>query len=263
MKESPTMSESMTQHSSIEENTEGTGQSGSSEPTEDNKDGNTDKDDEAASGDDSRGELNPQGNPRKHTKYKGGKKQHRIYTTQPKGYRDDENPMNFLHVRLGHISDNYIKKMFKHGMVTFLPNYTYESIKDWNSTPCKWCNLAKLSRIPSLPTGHDIKELKPMEVICTDIIGKLKTLSRRSEHFVVLYVDLRTGYIVTYPIKKKSDVLSTVIKFFRDNVDRYDHKCKKVHSDFDTVYRAENVMRYLQDRGIESTFSAPYHHQAN
>jgi hypothetical protein len=45
--------------------------------------------------------------------------------------------MNFLHVRLGHLSDNYIKKMFKHGMIDFLPNYTHESIKSWSSTPCK------------------------------------------------------------------------------------------------------------------------------
>jgi hypothetical protein len=67
----------------------------------------------------------------------GSKKQQRNYSNQPVNFRDDENPMNFLHVRLGHLSDNYIKKMFKHGMIDFLPNYTHESIKSWSSTPCK------------------------------------------------------------------------------------------------------------------------------
>jgi transposase InsO family protein len=207
--------------------------------------------------------MKDNGSSKKNPKSKAGKRQHRNYTSQPKGYRDDENPMNFLHVRLGHLSDDYIKKMFKRGMITYLPYYNYESIKNWNSSPCRWCNLTKMTKIPSLPTGHDIRDIKPMEVICSDIIGKLQTFSRRNEHFIVFYVDLRTGYIMTYPIKKKSEVITTINRMLKENVDRYGHKCVKLHSDFDTVYKGENVKKFLHDRDIESTFSAPYHHQAN
>jgi hypothetical protein len=82
--------------------------------------------------------------PQSVAKYKSSnQRKQRNYTNQPIGFRDDENPMNYLHVRLGHLSDAYIKKMFKHGMINFLPNYTYESIKSWSSTPCRWCLLAK------------------------------------------------------------------------------------------------------------------------
>jgi hypothetical protein len=80
---------------------------------------------------------------RKHTRY-------REYTSQPPRFKDDSNLMNFLHVRLGHQSDRIIKMMFKHNMITFLKDITYDKIKDKHSTPCSACESAKSTRRPSV-----------------------------------------------------------------------------------------------------------------
>jgi hypothetical protein len=119
--------------------------------------------------------------PRKNTPYKE-------YTAQPHRFRDDSNIMNFLHIRLGHQSDRVIKLMFKYNMISFLKHVTYDKIKDKHSTPCAACESAKSSRRPSVMSNMDISLLKPFEIVCSDIIGKIDILSNKREHYAVIYV---------------------------------------------------------------------------
>jgi hypothetical protein len=188
---------------------------------------------------------------------------YREYTSQPARFRDDANILNYLHVRLGHQSDRTIKLMFKHNMITFLKGITYDKIKNRNSTPCPACETAKSSRRPSVITNMDINALKPFQVVCSDIIGKFDVLSKRREHYAVIYVCMRTGHIALYFIKSKDDVDSTITKYLTNYVNRYSFICKQLHADYDTVYRANSFRKMLMDIGIYSTFSAPYHHQGN
>ena len=96
--------------------------------------------------------------------------------------------MNFLHIRLGHQSDRVIKLMFKYDMISFLKHVTYDKIKDKHSTPCAACESAKSSRRPSVMSNMDISLLKPFEIVCSDIIGKIDILSNKREHYAVIYV---------------------------------------------------------------------------
>jgi hypothetical protein len=195
---------------------------------------------------------------RKYTRY-------REYTSQPFRFRDDSNIMNYLHIRLGHQSDRVIKLMFKHNnMITFLKGITYDKIKDKHSTPCSACETAKSSRRPSDIANIDVESFLPFQVVCSDIIGKFYVLSRRREHYAVTYVCMRTGqHIAVYFIKSKDHVDSTITKYLTEYVNRYDYTCKRLHADYDTIYRAKNFIRMLTDIGIYSTFSAPYHHRGN
>jgi hypothetical protein len=59
------------------------------------------------------------------------------------------------------------------------------------------------------------------------------------------------------------DVDQTVTKYITNFVNRYDFKCRQLHADYDTVYRAAKFLNMLKSIGIHSTFSAPYHHQGN
>jgi hypothetical protein len=194
--------------------------------------------------------------PRKHTKY-------REYAAHPIRFRDYSNIMNFLHVRLGHQSDRVIKLMFKHNMITFMKRITYDMIKDKHSTPCAACDKAKSTRRPSVINDIDIKSMQPFQIVCSDIIGKFDILSNKREHYAVLYSCLRTGHIAVYFIKTKDEIDNTIVRYLTNYVNRYNFSCKQLHSDYDTVYRASNFIRLLQDIGIYSTFSAPYHHQGN
>jgi hypothetical protein len=78
-----------------------------------------------------------------------------------------------------------------------------------------------------------------------------------------LYVDHLTGYIVVHFLKKKSEVLSSIKKFVRDNVDFYGLDIKRLHVDFDPNYKDQAVQDWLLEKGISMSFSTPYHHQGN
>jgi hypothetical protein len=112
-------------------------------------------------------------------------------------------------------------------------------------------------------TNTDVDSLQPFQIVCSDIIGKFSTLSNRKEHYAVIYVCLRTGHIAIYFIKSKMDVDQTVTKYITNFVNRYDFKCRQLHADYDTVYRAAKLLNMLKNIGIHSTFSAPYYHQGN
>jgi hypothetical protein len=115
-----------------------------------------------------------------------------------------------------------------------------------------------------MPSEQDITLLAPFEIICSDIIGKLRMFTNKKEYYIALFVDLRTGYVVTYQIRQKSQLLRSIIRLFRDHVTKYGHNCKRLHSDYESVYRDADVVKWLEEeQGVESTYSAPYHHQAN
>jgi transposase InsO family protein len=73
----------------------------------------------------------------------------------------------------------------------------------------------------------------------------------------------RTGHITIYFIKTKDQIEETIVQYVTNYVDRYKFKCDQLHADYDTVYRAASFIQALQEVGIYSTFSAPYHHQGN
>jgi hypothetical protein len=192
---------------------------------------------------------------RKHTKYK--------YSNQPSRFRNaDNNIMNYLHLRFGHASDKTIKQMIKDKMVKLPSNITYDMIEKVNSTPCKFCELAKSTRIPSQPS-IDEKDLGPMVVIHSDIIGKFNVLSRKPYHYIALFVDEFTGYIMLYFMQQKSNLFLCLQRLFLEHVEYYHHVCRTIRADYDSMYRDIFIRTWLLNKKVKVQFSASYHHQGN
>jgi transposase InsO family protein len=61
----------------------------------------------------------------------------------------------------------------------------------------------------------------------------------------------------------KLQLLQSIIRLFREHVIKFEHKCKRLHSDYESVSRDAKVIEWLEQQGVESTYLAPYHHQAN
>jgi hypothetical protein len=96
---------------------------------------------------------------RKHTRYR--------YSNQPFRFRNaTDNIMNYLHLRFGHASDSTMKRMIRENMVKLPPDgINYQMIEKVQSTPCRYCELAKKSsRSPSQPSDHD-KDIGPMVIM--------------------------------------------------------------------------------------------------
>jgi hypothetical protein len=141
-----------------------------------------------------------------------GKQQNRGYTSQPQRFRDETNLMNVLHLRFGHASDRTIKAMFKHGMVKYFPDITYDKIKHLSSTPCKFCALGTLTRRPSKSFG-DIGDLRPMQIVCSDIVGKISSKNKKFEFYFSLFVDKATNYRAVYIMNTKDQIFDMIKRF--------------------------------------------------
>lgn len=192
---------------------------------------------------------------RKHTKYK--------YSNQPIRFRNaNDNIMNYLHLRFGHASDSIIKRMIREDTVKLPDGITYQMIEKVQSTPCRFCELAKSTRIPSQPSEHD-KEIGPMVIICSDIIGKFNILSKKPYHYIALFVDYFTGYIMLYFMQQKSNLFQCLQKVFLEHVDYYNHVCRVIRADYDSMYRDSFIRNWLLNKKVKVQFSAPYHHQGN
>jgi hypothetical protein len=86
------------------------------------------------------------------------------------------NPLEVLHVMLGHISEKYIKHLIRNNLVNGA-GYTYADIKDLSLPLCKTCILAKSKRQP-VPASVSNVVYGPLEYICSDIVGPITPQSR-------------------------------------------------------------------------------------
>src|SRR4028119_2058619 len=85
------------------------------------------------------------------------------------------NPLEVLHLQLGHAGEKYIKHLIKHNMVKGA-TYRYEDIKDLTLHICDACVKGKSKRFP-VPCATHIRELGPIEWIAVDTIGPFRVQS--------------------------------------------------------------------------------------
>jgi hypothetical protein len=79
--------------------------------------------------------------------------------------------------------------------------------------------------MPSQPSING-KDLGPMVVIHSDIIGKFNVLSKKPyHHYIALFVDQYTGYIMLYFMQQKSNLFQSLQKVFLEHVEYYSHVC--------------------------------------
>jgi hypothetical protein len=179
--------------------------------------------------------------------------------TRPHALREDTNGLLLnLHRRFGHMPERKLRRFIKLCMAT-----EYDDIKFLRMGHCVSCLLAKSTRLPAEKSDTNHDDLRPMQAVSADLVGKFRLFSTRGRRYIAIYVDHATGYIVSDCIAKKSDVLASIKRFVNNHVEFNGLKMNQLQVDFDKNYRDKAVQDYLLDKGIKMTYSAPYHHQGN
>ena len=122
------------------------------------------------------------------------------------------NPLEVLHVKLGHAPEALIKWIVKNGVVKGL-GYTYDQIKNCTLKLCHACMLGRMRAFP-IPASISRKEYGIFEMLSLDIII-FKKASIRHFTCTALYVDKCTSRLFAYHMKSKSELLDTLQRIIK------------------------------------------------
>jgi len=155
---------------------------------------------------------------------------------------------NLWHARLGHFYNNDIK------------DFVIEHTKHHNDKNCRQCKITKLKRKPFYSSPNNAS--KPMELVHSDVVGKLETSYNDFNYYVTFLDDFSRKFWV-YLIKNKSDIPNIFIKFHKFIYNTTSYKIINFKSDNDTEYTNKTLTTYLEIFGINFIHSVPSHPHQN
>ena len=157
------------------------------------------------------------------------------------------------HVRLGHASLNYLKKLQK--IEKRLENVKFdESILD-----CEICIRAKMEKLPFKETRN--RASRPPQIIHTDIMGPIKPISYPGQRrFIIIFVDDFSRLAIAYAIKAKDEASEALEKYLISarNLLGKDEKVCYIKSDQGREFIGGKFLEIMKRENIESELSPPY-----
>jgi len=153
------------------------------------------------------------------------------------------------HARLGHFNNNKDIKLF-----------VLEHTSNHNKKDCHQCKISKLKKKPFYSSFK--KAEKPMELVHTDVVGKLEN-SYLGFNYYVTFLDDYSHKVWVFLLKNKSDVYNTFIFFNKHILNTTPYKIINLKSDNGTEYINKNLISYLQSEGINFIHSIPGNPQQN
>ncbi|GFV21662.1 retrovirus-related Pol polyprotein from transposon TNT 1-94 [Trichonephila clavipes] len=127
------------------------------------------------------------------------------------------------HQRFGHVNNDYLVKTSKNDSVKGLPRIT-----DNGKTHCIPCKLAKSKRVSFKKTGA-VRSKRPLELLHMDLCGPMPTESQGGNKYFLSIIDDYSRKVTVFPIRNKSDVFHTFIRF-QKRAERFLSKRQKVNS---------------------------------
>ncbi|GFT24975.1 retrovirus-related Pol polyprotein from transposon TNT 1-94 [Trichonephila clavipes] len=127
------------------------------------------------------------------------------------------------HQRSCHVNNDYLVKTSKNDSVKGLPRLT-----DNGKTHCIPCKLAKSKRVSFKKTGA-VRSKRPLELLHMDLCGPMPTESQGGNKYFLSIIDDYSRKVTVFPIRNKSDVFHTFIRF-QKRAERFLIKRQKVNS---------------------------------
>ena len=125
---------------------------------------------------------------------------------------------------------------------------------------CKECVLQNQGQ-PEKCFGHfDSPEL-PMEFVCMDLVGPIHLPSSRGNKYVLMVIDMLTGFTIAVPIKNKN--AETICEAYRDNVYCVFGGSSRMLTDNGSEFKNKEMHEVCDTLGLKHIFSPVYIPQSN
>lgn len=127
---------------------------------------------------------------------------------------------------------------------------------------CDICQQGKITRIP-FPKVIEKQSKEVMDLIHTDLCGPMQTMTPSRKRYVLTFIDDHTKFSVVYLLQNKSDVFSKLKQYIQLVQTMFNRRPKIIRSDRGGEYTGNQVMKYLNDNGIQIQYTTAYSPQQN
>ncbi|GFU63009.1 copia protein [Trichonephila clavipes] len=161
------------------------------------------------------------------------------------------------HQRFCHVNNDYLVKTSKNDSVKGLPRLT-----DNGKTHCIPCKLAKSKRVSFKKTGA-VRSKRPLELLHMDLCGPMPTESQGGNKYFLNIIDDYSGKVTVFPIRNKSDVFHTFIRFQKRAERFLSKKVIAVRTDGGLEFCNKDMDNFLTELGIKHEVTNSYTPEMN
>lgn len=170
-------------------------------------------------------------------------------------YSGVDSQWELWHARMGHPSEDVLVK-------TMRSTEGIPALKQGIKTLCGGCMKGKQT-IEAFPGRSMTKTSRVLELVHTDVMGPMKTLSKGGAKYILTFVDDYSRYVVAYFLAKKSEVADKIKMFKALHENQWGARIKCLRSDNGTEFVNKTVTNLCQRNGIIHQRTVPYSPQQN
>ena len=154
------------------------------------------------------------------------------------------------HRRFGHLNNKYLKPLSREKLVKGFNYHVADSTK-----VCESCAQGKLHKT-KFPRSERSRAKMPLELIHSDVCGKLSSKSLSGAEYFLTFIDDKTHYTWVY-VLKKSDVFEK-FKEWKAMVEKQSgHQLKTLRTDNGGEYTSTEFEQYLRAEGVCHELTIP------
>ncbi|GFW49817.1 retrovirus-related Pol polyprotein from transposon TNT 1-94 [Trichonephila clavipes] len=161
------------------------------------------------------------------------------------------------HQRFCHVNNDYLVKTSKNDSVKGLPR-----LADNGKTHCIPCKLAKSKRVSFKKTGA-VRSKRPLELLHMDLCGPMPTESQGGNKYFLSIIDDYSRKVTVFPIRNKSDVFHTFIRFQKRAERFLSKKVIVVRTDGGLEFCNKDMDNFLTELGIKHEVTNSYTPEMN
>ncbi|CAI5477130.1 unnamed protein product [Closterium sp. Yama58-4] len=169
-------------------------------------------------------------------------------------------PTVLWHHRMGHPSLPRLRAMSSQRLVLGLPR-VLPSLPPSLAPPCGPCVEGRLRATPHSSSLRPATE--PFETLHLDVWGPSPRPGPERERFFLVVVDDYSRYTTVFPLARKSEVTSTLIRWLLTTQDTRGRRVSCLHSDRGGEFRSGILAGFCREQGIRQSWTLPESPQQN
>uniref|UniRef100_A0AAV1UBQ4 Polyprotein n=1 Tax=Peronospora matthiolae TaxID=2874970 RepID=A0AAV1UBQ4_9STRA len=170
-------------------------------------------------------------------------------------YAGAESEWELWHARLGHPGRSGMDKTQR--ATSGMP-----AVKQGIEKLCSGCMKGKLT-IDTFPPQSLTRTSLVLELVHTDVMGPMKTVSKGGARFVLTFVDDYSRFVAAYFMKHKSEVAARLSEFKAFYENQWGKHLKCIRSDNGTEFVNKKIAHICARNGIVHQRTVPYSPQQN